>query len=121
MFFNAHGFPGCDLFLSFLFRAFSFHYQDIFSAGFLCLVVVQRLFQSGGKYGLELLGQFSAQRDPPLPQCRIQFLQCPDQMMGCFVEDHGTALGLQFLQNRFLFLFIRRQKSFKAKPSCTES
>ena len=36
-------------------------------------------------------------------------------------EDHGTALGLQFLQDHFLFLFICRQKSFKAKPSRTES
>ena len=36
-------------------------------AGLLCLVVIQRLFQSGGNTGLELLGQFTAQRDPPLP------------------------------------------------------
>jgi len=81
-------------------------------------------FQSGGKYGLELLGQFSAQRDPPLPQCRIQFLQCPDQMMGCL-----TLSGLSTRRFCFEGFLPADKKEKKAileelkteKPSCTES
>ena len=64
------------------------------------------------------LGQFPAQRDPPLrSEGRQQVIQGGAQLMGRLVEDHGALLPAKALEVRRTVLLVHRQKALEGEPA----
>ena len=85
MFFHTEFFP-LFLRLSGLFlMALSLNHNHTFPFWIGRTEMFQCLSQCGGKCGLMLLGQFPADRCPPVSQRLQQFLQCTNQTVRCFI------------------------------------
>ena len=121
MFFDTHLFPSGFFLIADLFSALSFDHHDTFTLRLLYIIIYQRIFDRCGKYGLVLLRKFSADADTSVTESLLKRLQCTDQSVRCFINDHSSRLIFQFLQNGLSFFLIRWKKCLKCEPSRSKS
>ena len=121
MFLNRHLFPLQNCLFPFFLRALPLNDQHVFPSRFILLMKSYGFFQSCGHYRFKFLCQFTAYCHFPVSQYIQQLPQCFPQMVRSLINNYRPAFLYQLLQHSLPFLLIRWQKTFKAKPSCTQS